>query len=113
MDQGSSLFEAASGCKLHCGPSSGKVKFLPLGRWKGTLQQEDRPVHYIAHSEHLDMVGVQLKATYAQTRKVICDTLLEKMSNTIDPGRGEAYAHHHEALLHQHSLQTTIQMWLD
>ena len=67
VDTGSSIFEAASGCILHRDPSSGKVKFLPLGRWKGTLQQEDLPVNYIALSEHLDKVGVQLKATYTQT----------------------------------------------
>ena len=36
IDQGSALFEAASGCKLHRDPTSGKVKFLPLGRWRGT-----------------------------------------------------------------------------
>ena len=88
VDQGSSLFEAASGCILHRDPRSGKVKFLPLGRWKGTLQQEDLPVKYVALSDHLDMVGVQLKATYTQTRKLNCDTLLEKVGNTIGPWKG-------------------------
>ena len=47
VDHGSSLFELASGCILHRDPSSGKVKFLPLGRWKGTLCQDDLPVNYI------------------------------------------------------------------
>ena len=56
VNRGSSLFEAASGCKLHRDPSSGKVKYLPLGRWKGTLTKEDLPVDYIVLSEHLDMV---------------------------------------------------------
>ena len=56
VDQGSSLFEKASGCILHRDPASGKVKFLPLGRWKGTLTKEDLPVNYIAISDHLDMV---------------------------------------------------------
>ena len=65
VDRGSALFEAASGCVLHRDPTSGKVKLLPLGRWKGTLQQEDLPLKYVALSDHLDMVGVQLKATYA------------------------------------------------
>ena len=58
IDRGAALFEAASGCALHRDPLSGKVKFLPLGRWKGNLQQEDLPVNYIALSDHLDMVGV-------------------------------------------------------
>ena len=31
VDKGSAIFEAASGCKLHRDPTSGKVKFLPLG----------------------------------------------------------------------------------
>ena len=39
VDRGSSLFEQASGCILHRDPTSGKVKFLPLGRWKGTLSK--------------------------------------------------------------------------
>ena len=88
VDKGSALFEAASGCILHRDPTSGKVKFLPLGRWRGTLQQEDLPVKYIALSEHLDMVGVQLKATSTQTRKINCDTLQDKVSKVIGPWRG-------------------------
>ena len=69
VDHGSFLFEQASGCVLHRDPASGKVKFLPLGRWKGTLTKEDLPVNYIALSDHLDMIGVELRATHTQTRK--------------------------------------------
>ena len=83
VDRGSALFEAASGCVLHRDPASGKVKFLPLGRWKGTLAQEDLPVNYIALSEHLDMVGVKLLATYHKNRKVNCDKLMDKGNNTF------------------------------
>ena len=36
------LFEKSSGCRLHRDPAAGKCKYLPLGRWKGTLQQEDK-----------------------------------------------------------------------
>ena len=64
VDIGSALFEAASGCHLHRDPASGKVKFLPLGRWRGTLTREDLPVNYIVLSEHLDMVGVKLFSSY-------------------------------------------------
>ena len=88
VDHGSSLFELASGCILHRDPTSGKVKFLPLGRWKGTLCQEDLPVNYIAISEHLDMVGVVLKATHTQTRMANCDMLLDKVKHTIGPWKG-------------------------
>ena len=44
VDKASLLFEKASGCELHRDPASGKVKFLPLGRWRNTLQQEDIPL---------------------------------------------------------------------
>ena len=83
VDRGISLFEAASGCVLHRNPASAKVKFFPLGRWKGTLQQEDIPVNYIALSDHLDMIGVGLLATATKTRKVNGDILVDKIHNTI------------------------------
>ena len=88
VDHGSSIFERASGCILHRNPASGKVKFLPLGRWRGTLCQEDLPVKYIAISEHLDMIGVVLKATHTQSRKANGDTLVDKVKNTIGPWKG-------------------------
>ena len=88
VDQGSTLFEKASGCILHRNPASGKVKLLPLGRWKGVLQQEDLPVKYITISEHLDMVGVQLCASTTQTRKVNGDKLQETIKNTVGPWKG-------------------------
>ena len=88
VDNGSLLFEKASGCILHRDPTSGKVKFLPLGRWRGSLTQEDLPVNYIALSDHLDMVGVQLKATHTQTRKSNGDLLQERVTSTINPWRG-------------------------
>ena len=88
VDRASLLFENASGCELHRDPASGKVKFLPLGRWRGTLQQEDIPLPYILLSDHLDMVGVVLKATYTQTRKTNCDELLERFSNILGSWKG-------------------------
>ena len=88
VDQGSTIFEKASGCILHRNPASGKVKLLPLGRWKGVLQQEDLPIKYIKISEQLDMVGVQLCATPTQTRQVNGEKLQEKVKNTIGPWKG-------------------------
>ena len=90
VDRGSALFEAASGYQLHRNP--GKVKFLPLGRWKGTLTREDLPVGYIKLSDHLDMGGGgKLLATYQKTRKVNCDDLLDKVKNTIGPWKGGTF----------------------
>ena len=88
VDKGSALFEAASGCVLLRDLTSGKVKFLPLGRWKGTLTREDLPVKYIVISEHLDMVGVQLMASFQQTRKSNCDGIQKKVQNIIGSWRG-------------------------
>ena len=88
VDEGSALFERASGCKLHRDPASGKVKFLPLGRWKGTLTPEDLPVRYVKLSEHLDMVGVKLMANFQKTRKVNCDELQSKVQTITGAWRG-------------------------
>ena len=65
VDRAMALFEQASGCKLHRDPATKKCKFLPLARWKGTLQQEDIPCQYMTISDHLDMVGVELRATWS------------------------------------------------
>ena len=88
VDYGSSLFEKASGCLLHRDPSSGKVKFLPLGRWRGTLNQEDIPVNYIILSDHLDMIGVDLRATPTQTRKANGDILVDRIKKVIGSWKG-------------------------
>ena len=85
VDQACSLLERASGVKLHRDPSAGKVKFLPLGRWKGSLTQEDLPHQYVQLSDHLDFVGVELRATFQQTRKVNGDQLQDRVKNTVGP----------------------------
>ena len=86
VNDASALFEAASGCRLHRDPASQKCKFLPLGRWRRTLQQEDLPraCQYMILSDHLDMVGVQLKATWTQTRKANCDIVQQRVTSTIN-----------------------------
>ena len=85
VDRAATMFEGASGCKLHRDPAAGKCKFLPLGRWKGTLQQEDIPCNYMVLSDQLDMVGVILKATHTQTSKANGDELQSRVKNTIGP----------------------------
>ena len=85
VDQASLLFEKASGCVLHRNPTSGKCKVLLLGRWRGTVQQEDIPVNYVMISDHLDMVGVELKATSTQTRMANGDELVERVKNKVGP----------------------------
>ena len=87
VDKACSLMERASGVKLHRDPDSGKVKFLALSRWKGTLQQEDLPHQYVRLSDHLDFVGVGLRATFTQPRKVNGDLIQTRVKNTIGPWR--------------------------
>ena len=57
IDKAAALFEKSSGCRLHRDPTSDKCKFLPLGRWNVTLQQEDIPLSYLKVSPHLDMLS--------------------------------------------------------
>ena len=83
VDKAMSLFEQASGCRLHRDPASRKCKFLPLARWKGTLQQEDVPCPYMTISDHLDMLGVELRSTWLQTRKANGDISQTRVENTI------------------------------
>ena len=85
VDHSLALFERESGCKLHRDPLNKKCKFLPLGRWRNTLQQEDIPCDYMTLSDHLDMVGVTLMASWAKTRKVNGDALQLRVQNTIRP----------------------------
>ena len=83
------LFEAASGTELHRDRTSNKVKFLPLGRWKGTLTEDDLPneCKYIAFSDHLDMLGPELYANFNKTRQVAGEGMVVKFRNTTGPWR--------------------------
>ena len=81
VDKAMAWFENASGCRLHRNPSSGKCKFLPLARWRGTLQQEDIP-RYMTISSHIDMLGIQLTALSSSTQKQNGDISVQRAQNT-------------------------------
>ena len=87
VDHAASLFERSSGCKLHCDPTSGKCKVLPLGRWRNTLQQEDIPFNFINLTKSLAMVGVELTACWIRTRQVNCEELRSRIQNTVNSWR--------------------------
>ena len=55
-----------------------KCKFLLLAKWKTTLKQEDIPCPYITLTDELEMVGVELRATWTATRKVNGDALQKR-----------------------------------
>jgi hypothetical protein len=79
------LFQNASGCKLDHDPMNMKCKFLPLGRWHSSLKQADNPCNYMTLSDHLNMVGVTLMATWQQTKKANGDALQQRVENIIRP----------------------------
>jgi hypothetical protein len=103
VDHGMTMFERSSGCRMHRDPTSGKCKFLPLGRWKGTLTQEDLPCNFFTLSDHLDMLGVILKSTYTATRKANGDEIQERIRNIVGPWRAGRFM---PLTMRPHSLNT-------
>ena len=83
VDEAMALFENASGCRLHRDPATKKCKFLPLAKWRGSLKQVDIPCSYMTISDHLEMIGVELRATWAQSRKANGDIVQSRVENTI------------------------------
>ena len=79
-----SMFEGASGCRLHRDPSTDKCKILALGGWKNNLRQEDIPLPFLRLSDHLDMLGVKLTANFQETRRLNGETLVEIIKNKMD-----------------------------
>ena len=82
------LFEKSSGCKMHRTAISQKCKFLALGKWKDELTQGMIPHSFFSLSDHLDFLGVQLKATYSLTRRANGDILQDRMRKIVGPWRG-------------------------
>ena len=105
VDQAMHLFEKSSGCKMHRDPLSDKCKFLALGRWRGSLTQEDIPCTFFLLSDHLDMLGATLKATYTATRKANGDALVEKIKKTVGPWRA---GRHMELTMRPHLINSTV-----
>ena len=82
------IFELASGCKMHRTAASQKCKFLPLGGWRFQLKQNMIPHNFFSLSGHLDFLGVTLKPTYYLTRGINGDALRERINHVVGPWRG-------------------------
>ena len=93
VDSAMLLFEQASGCRLHRNPATKKCKFLPLARWRGTLEQDDIPCQYMTISDHLDMLGVELRATWVQTMKANGDSIQSRVGNSTRQWRSGKFMH--------------------
>ena len=83
VDQGATLFEKSSGCRLHRDPTSDKCKVLLLGSWKA-LEQEEIPLPFLRITDSLDMLGVQLLAKYTDTRQCNGDILTNMIKGKTD-----------------------------
>ena len=55
------------------------------------MTKEDIPVNYIVLSEHLDMVGVKLMASFQKTRKLNCDELQARVQTVTGAWKGEKF----------------------
>ena len=84
VDEAVHLFELSSGNHLHRDPIKGKCKVLALGRWRNTLQQEDISQPHFRLSDTLSMVGVDLMASWQQTRRVNNEEVLKRIKTTIN-----------------------------
>ena len=83
-DLAATLFENSAGTKLHRDPKSDKCKFLPLGKWRNKLKQEDIPSKYMRVTDTLDMVGVQLCSSWAQSHRKNGNILCEKVAKVCN-----------------------------
>ena len=93
VDRAMHLFETSSGCRLHRDTASKKCKFIPLARWKVTLQQTDIPCNYMTISDHLDMLGVELRSTWVQSRKVNGEEVQSRVESTTKQWRSGKFMH--------------------
>ena len=57
---------------------------MTLGKWKGTLQQEDIPLPYLKLTDHLDYLGCKLYANYTTTRKANGEVLKKKIQDQME-----------------------------
>ena len=83
VERAALLFEKSSGNKLHRDPIRGKCKVLLLGRWRGTVEQENIGFPHLRITDSLAFVGVHLQATWQKTRKQNNDELVERVKETI------------------------------
>ena len=81
------IFEWASGCKMHRTAESQKCKFLPLGKWKSELTQDMICHGFFSLSDHLDFLGVTLKSTFSSTRKANGDILQDRIKKVTERWR--------------------------
>ena len=83
VERAAQLFEQSSGNKLHRDPLKRKCKVLLLGRWIGTVEQEDIGFPHLKITDSLAFVGVHLQASWQKSRKQNNDELLDRAKKKI------------------------------
>ena len=83
VDRAATLFEQSSGNILHRDPVKGKCKVLLLGRWRGTVEQEDIGFPHLRITDSLAFVGVHLQAKWQKTRKEKNDQIQSRLKSTL------------------------------
>ena len=83
LDKACTMFEQSSGCKMHRDPATQKCKFLPLGKWKRILKQEDIPLPYLQLTDSLDYLGCKLFSSYHATKNENGIMLVKKINDLI------------------------------
>ena len=73
---------------MHRSAASNKCNFLALGKWRTELTQNMIPYDFFTLSEHLDFLGITLKATFGATRRANGEILKERIKQVINPWRG-------------------------
>ena len=73
---------------MHRSAASNKCNFLALGKWRTELTQNMIPYDFFTLSEHLDFLGITLKATFGATRRANGEILQERIKQVINPWRG-------------------------
>ena len=84
VEHGSKMFELSTGNKLHRNPTKGKCKVLLLGRWRGTIQQDNIGFPHLRIVESLAFIGVTLTASSQRTRRENMDELTARVKSNVD-----------------------------
>ena len=76
---------------MHRITASNKCKFLALGKWRYDLSQNMIHFDFFILSEHLDFLGITLKATFGATRMANGEILQERVKQVINPWKGNRF----------------------
>ena len=104
LDKALSLFEKASGSRLHRDPTTKKCEILPLGKWS-RWTQADSPLPFMSIVDQLNFLGVILARSPTKTRTANGESLVSKIKSTIG---GYQAGRHSPLICRPHTLNMYI-----